>query len=66
MNKTTMTTSNNTIGYLELFIGPMYSSKTTSILEVYKKCNFVTFQLQLLITLLITDTITQWFQLTTN
>jgi len=40
MNKTTMTTSNNTIGYLELFIGPMYSSKTTSILEVYKKCKF--------------------------
>ena len=40
MNKTTMTTSNNNIGYLELFIGPMYSSKTTSILEVYKKCKF--------------------------
>ena len=37
MNKTTMTTSKNNIGYLELFIGPMYSSKTTSILEVYKK-----------------------------
>jgi thymidine kinase len=34
-----MTTSNN-IGYLELFIGPMYSSKTTSILEIYKKCKF--------------------------
>ena len=40
MNKTTMTTSKNNIGYLELFIGPMYSSKTTSILEVYKKCKF--------------------------
>ena len=38
MNKPIMTTS--TTGYLELFIGPMYSSKTTSILEVYKKCKF--------------------------
>ena len=26
--------------YLELFIGPMYASKTTSLLEVYKKCLF--------------------------
>jgi thymidine kinase len=34
-----MTTSNN-IGYLELFIGPMFSGKTSSILEVYKKCKF--------------------------
>ena len=40
MNKTTMTTSSNNTGYLELFIGPMYSSKTTSILEIYKKCKF--------------------------
>ena len=38
MDKTIMTTSNT--GYLELFIGPMYSSKTTSILEIYKKCKF--------------------------
>jgi thymidine kinase len=35
-----MTTSNNNIGYLELFIGPMFSGKTSSILEVYKKCKF--------------------------
>ena len=26
--------------YLELIIGPMYSGKTTAILEIYKKCNF--------------------------
>jgi thymidine kinase len=38
MNKNIMNTS--TSGYLELFIGPMYSSKTTSILEIYKKCKF--------------------------
>jgi thymidine kinase len=40
MDKDIMTTSNNNTGYLELFIGPMYSSKTTSILEIYKKCKF--------------------------
>jgi len=28
------------IGYLELFIGPMFSSKTTTLLEIYKKANF--------------------------
>jgi thymidine kinase len=33
-----MTTS--TTGYLELFIGPMFSGKTTSIMEIYKKCKF--------------------------
>lgn len=26
--------------YLELFIGPMYASKTTALLEIYKKCLF--------------------------
>ena len=40
MDKDIMTTSSNNTGYLELFIGPMYSSKTTSILEIYKKCKF--------------------------
>ena len=40
MNKTTMTTSNNTIGYLELFIGSMYSGKTSKLLETYKQCKF--------------------------
>lgn len=27
-------------GYLELFIGPMFSSKTTRLLEIYKQCKF--------------------------
>ena len=31
--------SKNT-GYLELFIGPMFSSKTTRLLEIYKQCKF--------------------------
>jgi thymidine kinase len=38
-----MTTKNETsrnTGYLELIIGPMFSSKTTSLLEIYKKCKF--------------------------
>jgi thymidine kinase len=30
----------STVGYLELIIGPMFSSKTTALLEVYKKCKF--------------------------
>jgi thymidine kinase len=38
MNKTTMTTS--TTGYLELFIGPMFSGKTSKLLETYKQCKF--------------------------
>lgn len=28
------------MAYLELIIGPMFSSKTTAILEIYKKCVF--------------------------
>ena len=28
------------VGYLELIIGPMFSSKTTALLEIYKKCKF--------------------------
>jgi len=35
-----MTTSKNNSGYLELIIGPMFSSKTTTLLEIYKKCKF--------------------------
>ena len=31
---------NNATGYLELFIGPMFSGKTSALLEIYKKCNF--------------------------
>jgi thymidine kinase len=40
MNKTTMTTSNNTTGYLELFIGSMYSGKSTRLVDIYKQCKF--------------------------
>jgi thymidine kinase len=35
-----MNISKNNIGYLELIIGPMFSSKTTTLLEIYKKCKF--------------------------
>lgn len=35
-----MSSSSNNTGYLELIIGPMFSSKTTSLLEIYKKCKF--------------------------
>ncbi len=35
-----MTTSNNASGYLELFIGPMFSGKTSKILDIYKQCKF--------------------------
>lgn len=35
-----MSASKNTVGYLELIIGPMFSSKTTTLLEIYKKCKF--------------------------
>jgi thymidine kinase len=38
MNKTTMTTSNT--GYLEIILGPMYSSKSTRLVEIYKQCKF--------------------------
>jgi thymidine kinase len=39
MNNDIMTTENKT-GYLELIIGPMFSSKTSSLLEIYKQCKF--------------------------
>ena len=35
-----MTTSGKNVGYLELIIGPMFSSKTSSLLEIYKQCKF--------------------------
>jgi thymidine kinase len=35
-----MANSINNSGYLELIIGPMFSSKTTRILEIYKQCQF--------------------------
>lgn len=31
---------NNTTGYLELIIGPMYSGKTSKLIEIYKQCIF--------------------------
>ena len=33
-----MNQTNN--GYLELFIGPMYSGKTSKLLDIYKQCTF--------------------------
>jgi thymidine kinase len=40
MNTDIMTTTENKTGYLELIIGPMFSSKTSSLLEIYKQCKF--------------------------
>ena len=36
----TKTEPSKNIGYLELFIGPMFSGKTSKLLEIYKQCNF--------------------------
>jgi thymidine kinase len=38
MNKNTMFNPNKDSGYLELIIGPMYASKTTKLVEIYKQC----------------------------
>lgn len=35
-----MFAENNTTGYLELIIGPMFSGKTSKLLEIYKQCVF--------------------------
>lgn len=35
-----MTTTTNNTGYLEIIIGPMFSGKTSALLDVYKKCKF--------------------------
>jgi thymidine kinase len=35
-----MTTTTNNTGYLEIIIGPMFSGKTSTLLDVYKKCKF--------------------------
>ena len=40
MNKDIMSDSNRSAGYLELIIGPMFSSKTSKLLEIYKQCKF--------------------------
>ena len=31
---------NNSSSYLELIVGPMFSGKTSKLLEIYKQCNF--------------------------
>ena len=40
MSENTNTHSKNNIGYLELIIGPMFSGKTSKLIEVYKQCKF--------------------------
>ena len=35
-----MTSSSNISGYLEIILGPMFSGKTSKLLEIYKQCNF--------------------------
>jgi len=40
MNNDIMTTSSNQTGYLELIIGPMFSGKTSRIVEIYNQCKF--------------------------
>ncbi len=32
--------SNNSAGYLEIILGPMFSGKTSRLVEIYKKCKF--------------------------
>jgi thymidine kinase len=39
-NAIIMSCSNNTGGYLEIILGPMYSSKSTRLVEIYKQCKF--------------------------
>jgi thymidine kinase len=39
MNKNQMTSSNSS-GYLELIIGPMFSGKTSRLVEIYNQCKF--------------------------
>jgi thymidine kinase len=35
-----MTTPNNNTGYLEIILGPMYASKSTRLVDIYKQCKF--------------------------
>jgi thymidine kinase len=35
-----MSTSSNLSGYLEIILGPMFSGKTSKLLEIYKQCKF--------------------------
>ena len=40
MTTANTTTPTNTCSYLELIIGPMFSGKTSRLIEVYKQCKF--------------------------
>ena len=40
MNKDIMSDSNSSTGYLELILGPMFSGKTSRLVEIYKQCKF--------------------------
>ena len=40
MNKDIMSNSNSITGYLELILGPMFSGKTSRLVEIYKQCKF--------------------------
>jgi thymidine kinase len=40
MNNTTMTDPINRASYLELIIGPMYSGKSSRLVEIYNQCKF--------------------------
>jgi thymidine kinase len=39
-NKMTTTTSEINKGYLELIVGPMFSGKTSRLIDIYKQCKF--------------------------
>jgi thymidine kinase len=40
MNKSSNMASSYKSGYLEIILGPMFSSKTTRLVEIYKQCKF--------------------------
>ena len=40
MNNNNMTDSTSSAGYLELILGPMFSGKSSRIVEIYKQCEF--------------------------
>jgi len=39
-NKNNIMSEEKSVGYLELFLGPMFSGKTSKLLEIYKQCEF--------------------------
>ena len=40
MNKAIIMSCSNNTGYLEIILGPMYASKSTRLVEIYKQCKF--------------------------